>query len=198
MVSENGTGVPAIIGDAIGGRVRRRWRVPIRIDSDLVLLRARPLWHCVWRGPSFPHEPRKGHSSAPLFGPCLLWPRSLISATAELLISLCLKYLGNCWTDLRQIYREDVFGRSLERLWRSRSKVKGQGHQIQKPAFVGPFAACVRLMFGKTSLASSILLFYYRTQWNAEVSVFGAVSTPLGSCTKCNKDNVPTLYDVIV
>jgi len=24
MVSENGTGVPAIIGDAIGGRVRRR------------------------------------------------------------------------------------------------------------------------------------------------------------------------------
>ena len=40
MVSENGTGVPAIIGDAIaiGGRVRRRWRVPIRIDSDLVLL----------------------------------------------------------------------------------------------------------------------------------------------------------------
>jgi len=43
MVSENGTGVPAIIGDAIGGRVRRRWRVPIRIDLDLVLLRARPL-----------------------------------------------------------------------------------------------------------------------------------------------------------
>ena len=26
MVSENGMGVPAIIGDAIGGRVRRRWR----------------------------------------------------------------------------------------------------------------------------------------------------------------------------
>ena len=43
MVSENGTGVPAIIGDAIGGRVRRRWRVRIRIDSDLVLFRARPL-----------------------------------------------------------------------------------------------------------------------------------------------------------
>ena len=45
MVSENGMGVPAIIGDAIGGRVRIRWRVPIRIDSDLdlVLLRARPL-----------------------------------------------------------------------------------------------------------------------------------------------------------
>ena len=30
--------------------------------------------------------PRKGHSSPPLFGPCLLWPRSLISATDELLL----------------------------------------------------------------------------------------------------------------
>jgi len=29
--------------------------------------------------------PRKGHSSPPLFGPCLLWPLSPISATAELL-----------------------------------------------------------------------------------------------------------------
>jgi len=29
--------------------------------------------------------PVKGHSSPPLFGPCLLWPRLLISATAELL-----------------------------------------------------------------------------------------------------------------
>jgi len=29
--------------------------------------------------------PAKGHSSPPLFGPCLLWPLSPISATAELL-----------------------------------------------------------------------------------------------------------------
>ena len=42
-VSENGMGVPAIVGDAIGGKVRSRWRVPIRTDSDLLLLRARPL-----------------------------------------------------------------------------------------------------------------------------------------------------------
>jgi len=41
--SEKGMGVPTIIGDVIGGRVRRRWRVPIRIDSYFVLLRARPL-----------------------------------------------------------------------------------------------------------------------------------------------------------
>ena len=39
MVSENGMGMPAIVGDATGGKVRRRWRVPIRIDSDLLLLR---------------------------------------------------------------------------------------------------------------------------------------------------------------
>jgi len=42
--------------------------------------RPRPL--CIRRVPSYP---RKGHSSPPLFGPCLLWPRSPISATAELL-----------------------------------------------------------------------------------------------------------------
>ena len=40
MVSEKGMGVLAIRGDAIGGRVCRRWRVPIRIDSDFVLLTA--------------------------------------------------------------------------------------------------------------------------------------------------------------
>jgi len=34
-----------------------------------------------------PVPPRKGHISPPLFGPCLLWPRSPISATAELLFN---------------------------------------------------------------------------------------------------------------
>ena len=34
--------MPAIVGDATGGKVRRCWRVPIRIDSDLLLLRERP------------------------------------------------------------------------------------------------------------------------------------------------------------
>jgi len=32
-----------------------------------------------------PAPPRKGHSALPLFGPCLLWPRSPISGSAELL-----------------------------------------------------------------------------------------------------------------
>jgi len=31
--------------------------------------------------------PAKGAQQPPLFGPCLLWPRSPISATAELLLS---------------------------------------------------------------------------------------------------------------
>ena len=43
-----------------------------------------PRAHCVRRGPS---SATKGHSSPPLFGPCLLWPWSPISAIlhAELL-----------------------------------------------------------------------------------------------------------------
>ena len=45
---------------------------------------------CYRWGPSSP--PRKGRSSPPpLFGPCLLWPRSPISATAELLLIVCSK-----------------------------------------------------------------------------------------------------------
>jgi len=43
MVSENGMGVPAIVGDTTEGKVRRRWQVPTRIDSDLLLLSARLL-----------------------------------------------------------------------------------------------------------------------------------------------------------
>ena len=66
---------------------------------------------------------------------------------------LCMKYLGNCWTDLRQIHTEDVFGPLHGRVWRS--KVEGQGHQGQK-LFFGSF---VRFIFSKTSLASSVSLF---------------------------------------
>jgi len=33
-----------------------------------------------------PAPARKGHCSSPLFGQCLMWPRSPISATAELLL----------------------------------------------------------------------------------------------------------------
>jgi len=39
----------------------------------------RPRPHCIRRRP---RSLRKGHSSPPLFGSCLLWPRSPISTTA--------------------------------------------------------------------------------------------------------------------
>ena len=43
----------------------------------------------VRRGPSYPLPTlTKGAQQPPLFGPCLLWPRSPISATAELLLFL--------------------------------------------------------------------------------------------------------------
>jgi len=44
---------------------------------------SRPRPHCVRQGPSSPNE--RGTAAPPLFGPCLLWPRSTISAAAELL-----------------------------------------------------------------------------------------------------------------
>ena len=53
---------------------------------------------------------------------------------------LCMRYLWNIWTDLRQIHTEDVFGPSLGRVWRSKSIS----------------TACVRFMFGK-HLCSSLL-----------------------------------------
>jgi len=41
--------------------------------------------HCIRRVPS---ALQKGHSTFPLLGPCLLWPRSSVSATAELLLQI--------------------------------------------------------------------------------------------------------------
>ena len=57
------------------------------IDEDATWYgrRRQPRPHCIRRGPS---SPRRGHNSSPLFGPCLLWPRLPISATAELLFRL--------------------------------------------------------------------------------------------------------------
>ena len=55
------------------------------MDEDATLYGSRPRLrpHCARRRPS---SPRKGHSSSPLFGRCLLWLRSPISATAERLL----------------------------------------------------------------------------------------------------------------
>ena len=49
--------------------------------------------HIVFNGDSAPT--RKGHSSPPLFDPCLLWQQSPISATAELLYKRSLKNRRN-------------------------------------------------------------------------------------------------------
>jgi len=45
----------------------------------------RPRPHRIRRGPT---SPRKGHSIPPIYGPCLLWPRLPLSATAELLFAI--------------------------------------------------------------------------------------------------------------
>jgi len=45
--------------------------------------RPRPMQHCVRCGPRYPQK--RAHPPLPNFGPCLLWPRSPMSATAELL-----------------------------------------------------------------------------------------------------------------
>jgi len=42
--------------------------------------------HIVLDGDPAPPPTAKGAQKAPLFGSCLLWPRSPISATAELLL----------------------------------------------------------------------------------------------------------------
>jgi len=77
---------------------------------------------------------------------------------------LCMKYFGNCWTDLRHIHTVDVFGPLL-----------GQGHQGQKKwYFLALSAACVQFMFGKTSLASSFCLYTFHwfsghdTLWHSQ------------------------------
>jgi len=77
--------------------------------EDATWYGSRPLTtpHCIRLCPS---SPRKGYSSPLLFGPCLLWSWSPISATAELLlftltvrcgvqrvpVAACLRQLGQC------------------------------------------------------------------------------------------------------
>ena len=75
------------------------------------------------------------------------------------LVCLCMKYLGNCWTDLCQIHREDVFGPSLGRVWMSRSEVKVTSDK--KWHFWALSAACMWFVFGKT-FSSSYWWFCYK------------------------------------
>ena len=59
---------------------------------------------------------------------------SVFAAVCDFFACLCMKYVGNRWTNLRHIHTEDVFGPSLGQVWMPRSKVKGQGHEGQKLA----------------------------------------------------------------
>jgi len=73
------------------------------IDEDATWYgsRPRPRPHCIRRGPS---SAQNRHSSPHLFGPCLLWPRSPISATAELLFRICQRR----WSPYKQYLIQEV------------------------------------------------------------------------------------------
>jgi len=103
--------------------------------------------------------------------------RVLFLALSVNFFCLCMKCLGNCWMDLCQIHRKDMFGPSLGRVWMSRSQVMvstdkrwGFGgylwncwtdlRQIHMEDMFGPSlgrvwsisAACMQFMFRETSL----------------------------------------------
>jgi len=86
---------------------------------------------------------------------------------------LCMKYLGNRRTDLRHIHTEDMLGPSLGQVWWLRSRSRSPG---TKMAFFGPFAACVQVMFGRTSLSSSYNSFGTDI-WQKAVLVFVFIAT---------------------
>ena len=69
---KKGTPTPPILAHVYCGQTAGWMKTPLDTEVDL--------------GPGVPSYSRKGHNSPPLFGPCLLWRRSPISATAELLL----------------------------------------------------------------------------------------------------------------
>jgi len=87
--------------------------------------------HIVLHGDPAP-PPETGTAATYVFGRCLLWPRSPISATAELLF--CLYELS--WKLLNRFAPNSCGRRVLSLAWTSlKVKVKGQGHQGQKHIF---------------------------------------------------------------
>ena len=92
-----------------------------------------------------------------------------------------------------EIHREPLNGfapyshgrRVWSLVWTS-LKVKGQGHQGQKRHFLALSAACLWSMFGKTSLASSILLVYFMS----------FVSWVVWQCLLCLHKNCWSLVDL--
>jgi len=56
-------------------------------DATWYQSRPQPRPHCIRRGVDSAPPPAKGAQHPPLLGPCLLWQRSPISATATLLLN---------------------------------------------------------------------------------------------------------------
>jgi len=89
---------------------------------------SRPMSRCVRRGPS---PPRNGHISLPLFGPCLLWSRSPMWATAGLLYKIL-----RLSRDMKENAKRKKFGR----LGHSRSLAMSPFdtvHMTSNPPFTG-------------------------------------------------------------
>jgi len=64
--------------------------------------------HIVLDGTQLP-PPRKRHSSLPLFGSCLLWPRSPISATAELLFLKTIAVYNDKIAYLNLVIKQQIY-----------------------------------------------------------------------------------------
>jgi len=104
--------------NTIENRTRIVTSIIVCFDFTYAVLR-----RCTMFLPSLPHAVNCGRFC--------FWRRQSV------LFCLCMKYLGNRRTDLRQIHTEDVFGPSLGRVLRSRSKVKVTGTEM---AFFGPLS----------------------------------------------------------
>jgi len=84
------------------------------------------------------------------------------------------------WTDLRQIHTEDVFGPSLQWVWRSRSKVRDK-----KTAFSALSVACTWFMFSKTSLASSFIHVSHHVWHTAATRPVSCQKSRFLACVPC-------------
>jgi len=145
---------------------------------------------------------------------------SAVCYVTFLFLFLCMKYLWNRWTDLRQIHREDMFGPSLGRVWMSRSKIKVTRNKkctVQShhpPAAtewnmlaaddvtqqkVGPFRCCLEGwfwgpacgLFGKTSFA----LVYHCQNNSSPFNSRSSRTTQLSWCQKNICSVTPCLCD---
>ena len=88
--------------------------------------------------------------------PCIVTARSELRKVVFGAVSLLFLFVYEISRESLNGFAPNSHGRRAWSLARMslKAKVKGQGHQGQK-AFLALSGACVRFMFGKTSLASS-------------------------------------------